>query len=98
MVVDRCDIGKYVLDMSSWCASQRYHLSPAPGGLGLVQDFLNTTGIEGYGPDLLGDTPLAGDWAAGAVRMWSALRGLDVRPPVLSDADVSKLRDLRDTV
>lgn len=83
---------------STWCASQRYELDPAPGGLGLVQDFLNTTGIEGYGPDLLGDTALAGDWAAGAVRTWSALRGLDVQPPALGDADVSKLRALRDTV
>jgi predicted RNA-binding Zn ribbon-like protein len=64
----------------------------------LVQDFLNTIGIEGYGADLLADTARAGDWAAGAVRAWSALRGLDVRPPALSDADVSKLRALRDTI
>ena len=56
---------------SSWSASQRYELAPAPGGLGLVQDFLNTTGIEGYGPDLLADPALARDWAAGAVRTWT---------------------------
>jgi predicted RNA-binding Zn ribbon-like protein len=81
-----------------WRASQRYELAPAPGGLGLVQDFLNTAGIGGYGPDLLGDTALAGDWAAGAVRTWSAVRGLDVQPPPLSDADLSKLRALRETI
>jgi predicted RNA-binding Zn ribbon-like protein len=64
----------------------------------LVQDFLNTTRIDGYGPDLLGDTTLAGDWAAGAVRSWSSVRGLDVEAPPLSDADLSKLRALRETI
>jgi predicted RNA-binding Zn ribbon-like protein len=81
-----------------WCASQRYELVPAPGGLGLVQDFLNTAGIEGYGPDLLADASVAGDWAAAAVRTWSSARGLGVRPPRLGDADVAKLRALRDTI
>jgi predicted RNA-binding Zn ribbon-like protein len=98
MLIDHLDIGKYILAMSSWPASQRYALAPAPGGLGLVQDFLNTVGIGEYGPDLLSDRALAGDWAAGAVRTWSALRGLDVQPPALSDADVSKLRALRETI
>ena len=64
----------------------------------MVQDFLNTAGIDGYGPDLLGDAALARDWVAGAVQAWSALRGLDVPAPDLSDADVSKLRALRDTI
>ena len=81
-----------------WSASQRYRLAPAPGGLGLVQDFLNTMGIEGYGPDLLGDTALSRAWVANAVLKWSALRGLDVQPPALNEADVPKLRALRDTI
>jgi Putative stress-induced transcription regulator len=83
---------------SEWSASQRYELTSAPGGLGLVQEFLNTMGIEGYGPDLLADTALAGDWAASAVRTWSALRGVDAQPPSLDAADLSKLRALRDTI
>ncbi len=83
---------------SGWPASQRYGLAPAPGGLGLVQDFLNTAGIEGYGPDLLADTALAGDWLAGAARTWATARGLDVQPQRLGDADLSKLRALRDTI
>jgi predicted RNA-binding Zn ribbon-like protein len=83
---------------ASWRASQRYELTPAPGGLGLVQDFLNTTGIEGYGPDLLADTTAASAWADGAVRTWSSVRGLHVQPPPLDDADVPKLRALRDTI
>ncbi|OBK53331.1 peptide chain release factor 2 [Mycobacterium sp. 1081908.1] len=64
----------------------------------MVQDFLNTAGIEGYGPDLLADASVAGEWAAAAVRTWSTARGLDVRPPPLGDADVAKLRALRDTI
>jgi CGNR zinc finger len=84
--------------MSSWSASQRYKLAPAPGGLGLVQDFLNTVSIGEYGPDLLADSAHAGAWATGAVRTWSALRGLHVQAPTLSDADAAKLRALRDTI
>jgi predicted RNA-binding Zn ribbon-like protein len=97
-VVDRIDIGKYVLAMSGWRASQRYELAPAPGGLGLVQDFLNTAGIEGYGPDLLADAALAGEWADSAVATWSSLRGVDVQSPPLGGADLSKLRALRETI
>lgn len=81
-----------------WRASQRYQLAPAPGGLALVQDFLNTAGIEGYGPDLLADGALADDWVTGAVRAWSTARGLDAQPPPLGDADLSKLRALRATI
>jgi predicted RNA-binding Zn ribbon-like protein len=81
-----------------WRASQRYELTPAPGGLGLVQDFLNTVRIQDYGPDLLADAAVAGDWAAGAVRTWATVRGLDVQPPPLGEADVAKLRALRDAI
>jgi predicted RNA-binding Zn ribbon-like protein len=82
---------------SSWSASHRYRLATAPGGVGLVQDFLNTIAIYDY-PDLLADATLADDWAANAVRTWSALRGVDAEPPALNDADLSKLRALRDTI
>jgi CGNR zinc finger len=87
--------------MSTWSASHRYLLAPAPGRLGLVQDFLNTVGIGEYGPDLLADTELARVWADSAVRTWSALRGPnveDAEAPTLTDADLSKLRALRDTI
>src|ERR1700739_4299232 len=50
----------------AWSASQRYGLAPAPGGLGLVQDFLNTVAMYDY-PDLLANTTLADDWAADVV-------------------------------
>nr|WP_293344783.1 CGNR zinc finger domain-containing protein [Mycobacterium sp.] len=83
---------------SAWAASQRYGLAPAPDGLALVQDFLNTRGIEGYGADLLADTASAGEWAENAVRAWSAKRGMDLRPPALDDADLAKLRAVRATI
>lgn len=84
--------------MSEWSASHRYELAPAPGGLGLVQDFLNTVGIQEHGPDLLADTALAQGWVTGALGTWSRLRGVDAEPPTLKDADLPKLRALRDTV
>jgi predicted RNA-binding Zn ribbon-like protein len=85
--------------MSEWSASHRFKLpATAPGGLGFVQDFLNTVGVEGYGTDLLADTALARDWVSGAVRTWSALRGKHGEAPSLNDTDLSKLRALRDTI
>lgn len=80
---------------SAWSASQRYGITAAPGGLGLVQDFLNTRGIGAYGPDLLADAALAGEWVADAVHAWSAARGIDVPVPTFDDGDLAKLRALR---
>src|ERR1700722_7970136 len=85
--------------MSEWSASHRFKLTAtAPGGLGLVQAFLNTVGVEGYGTDLLADTALAREWSTGAVATWSALRGEQGEPPSLNDADLSRLRALRDVI
>lgn len=84
--------------MSTWPASQRYRKTPAPGGLALVHDFLNTIGIGSYGPDLLSEAGLAQEWIHTAVRAWSESRGSDVQPPELGEADLAKLRALRDTI
>jgi predicted RNA-binding Zn ribbon-like protein len=80
--------------MSAWPASHRFDLPTAPGGLGLVHDFLNTV----HAPDLLADRMLAQDWLSGAMRTWSELRGVHSDPPGLGDAEVPKLRALRDTI
>lgn len=84
--------------MSEWSASRRYKAAPAPGGLGLVQDFLNTVGLAHYGSDLLDDLALAQEWAARAVEIWSAQRGAPVDPPRLTEEDLPKLRALRGTI
>jgi predicted RNA-binding Zn ribbon-like protein len=84
--------------MSEWSASHRYGLATAPGGLGLVQDFLNTVAIKEYGPDLLADVALAERWSADTARMWSAQRGVPTEAPPLTEADLPKLRGLRDTI
>ncbi len=81
-----------------WSASHRYRAASAPGGLGLVHDFLNTVGIGDYGPDLLADVGLAQVWVDSAVRTWVAIRGIDAQPPALNDGDLSRLRALRDTI
>ena len=81
----------------SWQGTRRYGFRPAPpGGLALVQDFLNTREHADKGPDLLGDAEHANAWAANAIRNWSALRG--TQPPllVLTDDDAARLRELRD--
>jgi predicted RNA-binding Zn ribbon-like protein len=84
--------------MSTWSASHRYELASAPGGLGLIQDFLNTVRIQEYGPDLLADAALAQEWSTGAVATWAELRGVQVQAPALDDRDLPKLRALRDTI
>jgi hypothetical protein len=83
---------------SKWSASDRYQLAPAPGGLALVQDFLNTVAIGDYGPDLLGDVAPAQEWAANAVQAWAHARGTQEQAPMLSGADIPRLLVLRATV
>src|ERR1700754_2803212 len=82
--------------MSSWPANDRYGVHPAPGGLALVQDLLNTHAIAGQGADLLTSPDLANDWARSAVRAWSADRELPTHPPILTGRDTVKLRTLRE--
>jgi predicted RNA-binding Zn ribbon-like protein len=82
---------------TSWAASERFGIAMAPGGVALVQDFLNTKAIEDH-PDLLADPTSAQSWVTHAVRAWSTTRGDDVHPPSLNPADVTRLRALRATI
>ncbi|MFJ8493243.1 CGNR zinc finger domain-containing protein [Streptomyces sp. NPDC094038] len=80
----------------SWTATARYGLEPAPGGLALVQDLLNTlpTG-KPRKPDLLESAETAHAWLDQALRSWS---GVTHRPaPGIEPAaeDVQGLRDFR---
>lgn len=82
----------------TWSATERYRLESAPGGLGLVQDLLNTVsaGLTER-PDLLTDLMRAQVWADGAVAAWSSATGRPAPRVVLDDAEgLRVLRDLRD--
>lgn len=79
-----------------WVASLRCRERPAPAGLALAQDFLNTAAGASRGPDLLGRLPDAQWWAASAARAWTAARGIPHRSPTLTKHDARKLRQLRD--
>ncbi|HME77156.1 MAG TPA: CGNR zinc finger domain-containing protein [Mycobacterium sp.] len=86
-------------DPGSLCpATERYGFRPAPGGLALVREFLNTRTSAQHGPDLLGDGARAQSWAAHVAPAWSALRGTNISPPTLTNHDAARLRDLRDTL
>jgi hypothetical protein len=82
---------------SSWTGTRRYGFRPAPpGGLALVQDFLNTREHGEKGPDLLGNAEQANAWAANAIQKWSALRSMRSPKLTLTDDDAARLRELRD--
>jgi hypothetical protein len=92
------DIDMSTRDAWSWLATGRYGVRPAPNGLALVQDFLNTRASTLTGPDMLCDNVNANAWAAHAVRAWSAQRGAVCEPPTLTAHDADKLRDVRNTL
>ena len=84
------------LPTPEWVATARYGVRPAPGGLALVQDFLNTRGDAATGMDLLGTARQANGWAVGAVRAWNIRRGVVTQPPTMTEHDAAELRSMRD--
>ncbi|CAN5680547.1 CGNR zinc finger domain-containing protein [soil metagenome] len=79
-------------------ATARYGVRPAPDGLALVQDFLNTRAGDLTRTDLLSDATHANLWGAPAVHSWSARRGTASEPPALTEHDAAMLRDMRDAL
>src|ERR1700754_3026203 len=82
----------------SWLATGRYGVRPAPAGLALVQDFLNTRASTLTGPDMLCDNAQAAAWATHAVHAWSAQRDTICEPPAFASHDAHELRGLRDAL
>ena len=79
-----------------WPATDRYELIGAPGGLGFVQDVVNTQSAgRPRGADLLGDLESAQKWLDGAVASWSALNDAAEDRILLRERDLEPLRDLR---
>jgi len=79
-----------------WSATDRYELPRAPGGLGFVQDMLNTRPTQHPRmADLLADLGSAQRWLGEAVGNWSVETGVRQGAVILREDDVDKLRDLR---
>ena len=85
-----------------WPATDRHGLSPAPTGLGFVQDFLNThpthpapSAKPQPAADLLADLDSAQRWLDEALKNWSQETGVPQSRVLLTEADLDKLRGLR---
>ncbi|MEH0932207.1 CGNR zinc finger domain-containing protein [Micromonospora sp. CPCC 205558] len=80
-----------------WTATVRYGIDHAPGGLGLVQDLLNTISAGApRQPDLLDDLDSATEWAQLAVAQWSAATGRPAPDVTLDAAGLRALRTFRE--
>jgi len=74
----------------------------APGGLGLVQDLVNTATRPAHAPshvaDLLATEQSANGWLSAALPQWSAATGQPTPDLQLGEADLAPLRRLREAV
>jgi len=73
-------------------------LDPAPGGLGLVQDLVNTSLVDApqLAPDLLDTLNGAQTWLAAALAAWSAATQRPAPEINLTHGDLEPLRRLRE--
>jgi CGNR zinc finger len=79
-----------------WPATDRYGLSHAPGGLGFVQDVLNTHPTQRPPMvDLLAELDSAQTWLDGALQNWAHETGMPQSRVLLTENDLDKLRGLR---
>lgn len=78
---------------------QRFGMAPAPGGLRLVQDLLNTS-LSGHqgdpDRDYLADLDTARSWLAQALEAWAAETGQSQPDIRLRKADLAPLSALRE--
>ncbi|MEU9125525.1 CGNR zinc finger domain-containing protein [Streptomyces sp. NPDC048506] len=81
----------------TWPATARYRLDPAPGGLALAQDLLNTVAAGApRQPDLLAGLDDARAWARDALAAWSAVTGQPAPQVALDAHGLEELRAFRD--
>lgn len=77
----------------------RFGLAPAPGGLRLVQDLVNTALAERAGvpqADWLMEPGTARAWLSQALEAWSAATGIPAPEIDLDQSDLAALRDHRE--
>jgi predicted RNA-binding Zn ribbon-like protein len=82
----------------SWIAVERFEARPAPGGLAVVQELVNTHAVVGGEGDLLVDLATAQPWAVAAVGQWAGIHGLEPPTLTLTPAGLHTIRGLRATV
>jgi predicted RNA-binding Zn ribbon-like protein len=73
----------------------RFPVTPAPDGLVLVQELLNTRSIRGKADDLLADAATAGEWASRTLPEWSARTGIPSPRLRIGTVELERLRALR---
>src|SRR4051794_10766051 len=77
-------------------STSRFDLEPAPGGLSIVQDLVNTRPVAPYGVrDLLGTVADARRWADDVARSWRERTGTPADPGRIASPDLTQLRRLR---
>jgi predicted RNA-binding Zn ribbon-like protein len=74
----------------------RFGLAPAPSGLVLVQELINTATGDGHATDLLADVSSARAWLEGALALWSAQAGRPRPSLELAAEDLPELRAVRE--
>lgn len=80
----------------TWPASSRYELAQAPGGLGMVQDLLNTLSAgKPRKADLLATLPDAQQWANEVTEGWHTLTGEPTPSITLDEEGLRALRGYR---
>ncbi|MFB2598699.1 CGNR zinc finger domain-containing protein [Herbiconiux sp. P17] len=80
----------------SYPATERYDLVPAPGGVVLVQELVNSTGFRpALDDDLLADVERATAWFETFLPVWSEETGRTAPAIELDDEGLEELRALR---
>ena len=80
----------------AWSASTRYEVDPAPLGLALVHDLLNTISAgRPRAADLLDDLAKAQAWVDQALECWARETAHSVAHVHLTESDLEELRGLR---
>jgi hypothetical protein len=80
-------------------STSRFQLDPAPGGLFLVQDLVNTRGITTYGVrDLLATVEDAQRWTSTTLVRWQDVSGAEGGIGPVAARDLPALRRLRTDV
>ncbi|GAB3935813.1 CGNR zinc finger domain-containing protein [Kribbella albertanoniae] len=82
----------------SWAATERFRARPAPAGLVLVQELVNTHAVDRDGEELLADRSSAQRWLQNAGQQWAEVHGLQCPDLVLDESGLRELLDLRSTV